>query len=153
MMLGVVKSESCRPLGAGSRGRSFFLPVVALTIIAFLDCCAPALSLQGRVRGGGGVPFGPREGVASYYGKEFNGRKTASGERFDMYKFTAAHRTLPFGTMVKVTNVQTGTWTVVRINDRGPFSRSRIIDLSYAAAAALGIDKTGKARVRIDVVR
>lgn len=97
--------------------------------------------------------FGPREGMASYYGKEFNHRKTASGERFDMNKFTAAHRELPFGTMVKVTNLTNGKSVVVRINDRGPFKRDRIIDLSFAAAKAIGLMGAGTARVRIEIVK
>jgi|GEM_PF-2441308 rare lipoprotein A (peptidoglycan hydrolase) len=151
MMPDIVKSESCRP--ASSRGRLLVVPLAASLVVAFLDCCAPALSAHARPSAGWSGAFGPTVGIASYYGKEFNGRKTASGERFDMNKCTAAHRTLPFGTMVKVTNMQTGASVVVRINDRGPFSRARIIDLSFAAAAALGIDKTGKARVRIEAAK
>jgi rare lipoprotein A len=97
--------------------------------------------------------FGPREGIASFYGREFNGRKTASGEKFDMNKFTAAHRSLPFGTMVRVTNLSNGKSVAVRINDRGPFKRYRIIDLSLAAARAVGIVGTGTARVRLEIVK
>lgn len=113
--------------------------------------CAPSLTMS---RGSGNtVSFGPREGMASFYGREFNGRKTASGERFDMHNFTAAHRELPFGAMIKVTNLSNGKSVVVRVNDRGPFTRSRIIDLSFAAAKAIGIDKTGTARVKLEIIK
>lgn len=100
----------------------------------------------------GSASFGPREGVASYYGKEFKGRKTASGERYSDRKFTAAHRMLPFGTMVRVTNLYNGKSVIVRVNDRGPFKKDRIIDLSLAAASAIGIVGVGTGRVRIEIV-
>ena len=91
-------------------------------------------------------------GEASWYGQDFHGKPTASGEPYDMWAHTAAHRELPFGTTVRVTHLGTGASTVVRINDRGPFVRGRIIDLSLAAARDLGLDRTGTGRVRIDVV-
>lgn len=92
-------------------------------------------------------------GVASYYAHKFHGRRTASGERYSRHKLTAAHRTLPFGTMVKVTDAKTGKWLVVRINDRGPHNHKRIIDLSYEAARQLGMVKgKGLLKVRIRVV-
>lgn len=87
------------------------------------------------------------QGKASWYGLKFHGRRTASGEPFDMHELTAAHQTLPFGTRVRVRNVANGREVVVRINDRGPRVRHRIIDLSKAAAAALGILKAGEAPV------
>ncbi len=89
------------------------------------------------------------EGIASWYGPGFHGRRTASGERYNMYAFTAAHKLLPMGTKVLVINLENGRRTVVRINDRGPFVKGRIIDLSYAAARALGMHRKGTARVRI----
>lgn len=89
-------------------------------------------------------------GVASYYGGNFHGRKTASGELYNKHKLTAAHRTLPFGTLVKVTNIRNGKWVIVRINDRGPYSKKRIIDVSFRAARHLGIN-TGKGIVRVKV--
>ena len=92
-------------------------------------------------------------GVASWYGKPFHGRKTASGERYNMNKMTAAHRTLPFGVVVKVTNLDNGRSIKVRITDRGPFVKGRIIDLSRAAARKLDMIGTGTVRVRIAVVR
>jgi rare lipoprotein A len=91
-------------------------------------------------------------GVASYYGHRHDGRQTASGERFDMRELTAAHRTLPFGTRVRVTNLENGRSVIVRINDRGPFKEERILDLSYAAAEELQLIAPGKARVRLDVL-
>ena len=92
-----------------------------------------------------------QEGMAAWYGTKFNGRKTASGERFNMHTCTAAHRTLPFNSLVKVTNLKNKASVVVRINDRGPFVKSRIIDLSRAAARKIGLDKTGTAPVRIEL--
>jgi rare lipoprotein A len=93
-----------------------------------------------------------QEGLASWYGGKFQGRQTASGEIFDTNEFTAAHKTLPFGTIVKVTSLENDKSTVVRINDRGPFIPGRIIDLSRAAAAAIGLAGTGVAKVRIEVL-
>ena len=91
-------------------------------------------------------------GKASYYAKSFNGGKTASGEVYNMYANTAAHRTLPFNTMVKVTDMLTKKSSIVRINDRGPFSKDRVIDLSYASAKKLGIINRGVANVKIEVL-
>lgn len=91
-------------------------------------------------------------GTASYYGREFHGRRTASGERFDMNALTAAHRTLPFGTRLRVTNPRTGQSVVVRINDRGPFHDSRLIDVSHAAASQLGLIARGKGTVELAVI-
>lgn len=91
----------------------------------------------------------PQNGKASWYGKQFQGRKTASGERFDRNQLTAAHRTLPFGTMVLVKSQTTGKSVRVRINDRGPFTEGRIIDLSQAAAAELGMLQKGEDTVEI----
>lgn len=88
-------------------------------------------------------------GIASWYGHPFDGRKTASGEIYDMYGPTAAHKILPLGTMVLVRNLRNGKKTVVRINDRGPFVRGRIIDLSYEAARKLGMARRGTAPVKI----
>ena len=90
------------------------------------------------------------EGQASWYGGRFHGRKTASGERFDQHALTAAHRSLPFGTRVKVTNLNNQQSVVVRINDRGPYARSRLIDVSNKAARQLGMLKSGVAPVRIE---
>ncbi|WP_286668822.1 septal ring lytic transglycosylase RlpA family protein [Thermosynechococcus sp. B0] len=91
-------------------------------------------------------------GIASWYGPGFHGARTANGERFDQDALTAAHRTLPFGTRVRVTNLQNGRSVVVRINDRGPFTGGREIDLSRGAAAAIGLIGAGVGPVRIDVL-
>jgi rare lipoprotein A len=88
-------------------------------------------------------------GVASWYGTKFNGRATSSGELYDICRFIAAHKTLPLPSTVRVTNLDNGRSVVVRVNDRGPFHAGRIIDLSYAAAVRLGVDRTGTARVEV----
>jgi rare lipoprotein A len=91
-------------------------------------------------------------GQASWYGPKFDGHRTASGERYDMHGLTAAHPSLPFGTLVQVTNLENGRQVVVRINDRGPFGRRRVIDLSYAAARELAMVGPGTARVELALV-
>lgn len=91
-------------------------------------------------------------GTASYYGREFMGSRTASGERFNPNALTAAHRTLAFGSRVRVTNLRNGKDVVVRINDRGPHTKGRIIDISYGAAKQIGMHRSGTARVRLNLV-
>ena len=91
-------------------------------------------------------------GIASWYGSAFHGRRTASGERFNQYALTAAHRTLQFGTRVKVTNLRNGRSVIVRINDRGPYVRGRIIDLSRGAARIIGLVRSGTGSVRIEIL-
>ncbi len=91
-------------------------------------------------------------GAASWYGPDFHGKKTASGETYNKYAYTAAHKTLPFGTKVRVTNLNNNKSTNVVINDRGPFKSGRIIDLSYSAAKDIDMIGTGTARVRINAV-
>lgn len=91
-------------------------------------------------------------GVASYYGRRFHGRRTANGERFNMNEMTAAHRTLPFGSRVRVTNTSNGRSVVVRINDRGPFIRGREIDVSRAAAEEIGMIRRGHSNVEIELL-
>lgn len=93
-----------------------------------------------------------QEGVASWYGTKFHGRRTSSGEPYDMLQLTAAHKTLPIPCFVKVTNKDNGKQLVVRVNDRGPFAKSRIIDLSYAAAHKLGMAHKGTANVVIETI-
>ena len=92
------------------------------------------------------------EGLASYYGKKFHGRRTSSQEVYDMYAFTAAHKTLPLPSFARVTNLDNGRSIVVRVNDRGPFHAGRVIDLSYAAAVKLGYRDRGTARVRVEAL-
>jgi rare lipoprotein A len=91
-------------------------------------------------------------GTASWYGRDFHRKRTASGERFNMNDLTAAHRSLPLDSLVRVTNLENGRAVVVRINDRGPYERGRIIDLSARAARVLGMKHDGVARVRLDVL-
>ena len=124
--------------------------LLAMGLLAWLAACQSM---------GPTAPFGQpaarpsfsHVGRASWYGRNHQGLTTASGEAFDMRAMTAAHRELPFGTMVRVTNVETGAAVTVRINDRGPYRRDRIIDLSAAAASALDIKEAGTARVRLEV--
>ena len=92
------------------------------------------------------------EGKASYYANQFHGRKTANGETFNMNEFTAAHPSLPFGTWVRVTNLRNGKDVIVRINDRGPFIKGRVIDLSVGAAKQIGLFKSGTAQVRVEAI-
>ncbi len=92
-----------------------------------------------------------QEGLASWYGRRFHRRHTASGEHFDMKELTAAHRTLPLHTVARVTNLANNRTVLVRVNDRGPFARGRIIDISHGAALQLGMAKAGVAQVRIEV--
>jgi rare lipoprotein A len=90
-----------------------------------------------------------QHGIASYYGQKFHGRKTASGERFNNNAMTAAHRSAPFGSRIKVTNLANGRSVVVRVNDRGPWVRGRIVDVSGVAARQLGMTGRGLTRVRV----
>jgi len=103
-----------------------------------------------------GLQYVPREdkrydesGIASWYGPNFHGKRTANGEIYDMYKISAAHKTLPMPSMVRVTNLENGRSLVVRMNDRGPFARGRVIDMSYRAAQLLGFEHQGTAKVRV----
>jgi len=118
------------------------------------------MAAKGTVKVGKGVagaatyPFRDREveGIASWYGEDFHGKKTASGETYNMYDLTAAHRTLALGSWVKVTNLDNGKEVVVRINDRGPFKKGRIIDLSLEAARRLDMISEGTAKVKLTVL-
>jgi rare lipoprotein A len=91
-------------------------------------------------------------GVASWYGADFHGKSTSSGEVYDMYQLTCAHQTLPLGTMVMVTNLENGSSLELKVNDRGPFVKDRIIDVSYAAARMLGMWEKGTASVKVEVI-
>jgi len=91
-------------------------------------------------------------GVSSWYGPNFHGKSTSSGEQYNMHAFTAAHKTWPMDTMVRVDNLNNGKSVIVRINDRGPFVSGRVIDCSYAAGKAIGLDASGVANVRLSVV-
>jgi rare lipoprotein A len=91
-------------------------------------------------------------GKGSWYGKKFHGRTTANGEKYNMYALTAAHKKLPFNTMVKVTNLSNNRSVIVRINDRGPYAKGRIIDLSYLGAKKLGYINKGVAKLKVEVL-
>jgi rare lipoprotein A len=126
-------------------GRRLLSPLLVLGTLA--ACAAPARSRAVP------VAIGHEEsGLASWYGHPYHGRRTASGEVYDMGQMTAAHRTMPFGTWVRVTSTNTGRSVEVRINDRGPFEKGRIIDLSYAAAQRLGVVGPGVIPVRLRVI-
>ena len=121
--------------------------------IVLLSGCASARSGGSRLDTGPAPVLGSEQaGLASWYGHPHHGRRTTSGEVFDMNALTAAHRTLPFGTRVRVTHEDTRRSVEVRINDRGPFVNGRIIDVSYAAAQRLGVVGAGVFRVRVRVV-
>jgi rare lipoprotein A (peptidoglycan hydrolase) len=124
-----------------------------LLLVAVLGwgLCSPGLARAEGATQAARLAFA-ETGIASWYGNQHQGRRTANGERFDMHALTAAHRSLPFGTILRVTNLRTGKAVVVRINDRGPYIRGRILDLSEAAGRALGIGKLGIAQVRIEAV-
>ena len=107
------------------------------------------VSLSNTASAKNNAPF-VQEGTASWYGGKFHGRKTASGERFNTYALTAAHRTLPMNTRLRVTNLSNGKSVIVRVNDRGPYVGKRVIDLSYSAANELGFVKRGVTKVRLE---
>ena len=107
----------------------------------------------GLTKGRADLDIGMKErGIASWYGDDFHGWVTASGEPYDMYRLTAAHRTLPLGTIVRVTNVVNGRHVAIRINDRGPYVNGRILDVSYAAAKRLGMWRDGISAIQLEVV-
>ena len=133
-------------LARAQRLATFF--ALALFVLgSLLPGDAVARSVKARVK-----KARRESGVASYYGPEFAFRRTASGEMFDPRDMTAAHRTLPFGTRIRVTNLANGRRVVLRVNDRGPYRKGRILDVSHAAARKLGFSGKGVARVRIDVL-
>jgi rare lipoprotein A len=115
----------------------------ALVLLALAAACASPRSH---------APAGAEVGIASWYGPGFHGRTTASGQRYDMYAMTAAHKTLPFGTRVRVTNLENRRSVVLTINDRGPFVTGRIVDVSKRAAQALGFERQGKTKVSLEVL-
>lgn len=129
-----------------------------ILIVVTLSACGPIFSVQDRApREGQDDPSLAKKGfvqtgVASWYGPGFHGQQSANGETYDMYALTAAHKQLPFDSRVRVTNLDNGEQVVVRINDRGPFRKQRILDLSFAAAQELDIVDPGTARVRIEKI-
>jgi rare lipoprotein A len=128
--------------------------VCALLLLLSAACLTPACAGVRARSAEPAVPYASlyEEGVASYYGRQHHGRRTASGEIFDDRRLTAAHRTLPFGTRVRVINLDNGRRVVVTVTDRGPFRRARVIDVSSRAAGQLGFLTAGTARVRLEVL-
>jgi len=135
---------------------------ILLTVIFFLVSCGSSIAYGDYVNTTGmsrkqieSIKNHPKTqiGIASYYGKKFHKKRTANGEIFNMYKVSAAHKSYPLGTKVRVTNLENGKSLKLVINDRGPFVSGRIIDLSYKAARKLGFVNQGKVKVRIDVLR
>ncbi|MFW6198326.1 MAG: septal ring lytic transglycosylase RlpA family protein [Acidobacteriota bacterium] len=136
-------SRGDRHTRAAGKGRRVALAMAGAVLLTALGACSAQTGPA--VRPGHGFDVV----VASWYGDQYHGRQTASGEVYDMYDLTAAHKTLPFGTRLRVTHPRTGRSVVVKVNDRGPFVRGRELDLSYGAADALGMVAEGVARVRI----
>ena len=130
--------------------------------MCFVVSCGPSIAYGDYVNSNGmsrkqieAIKNHPRVqvGIASYYGSKFHKKRTANGEIFNMYKISAAHKTLPLGTKVRVINLKNGKSLTMKINDRGPFAKGRIIDLSYKAAQKLGFVNQGTTKVRIEVIR
>jgi len=132
--------------GSGMKQQRVTARILATAVAGVLGTAGCSL-FHGRPTPGPG-----QVGTASWYGPGFRGQRTASGAHFDEHEFSAAHRSLPLGTRVRVTNLANGRSVVVRINDRGPFVRGRLIDVSYGAARALGMVRRGTARVRLEVL-
>jgi rare lipoprotein A len=133
------------------RLRTERLRLAVLAGSSFLLLVALLVGCTGHRRPAEGVRV-VESGTASWYGQKFHGRQTANGERYDMHGMTAAHKTLPFGTVLEVRNLDNGKVCRVRVNDRGPFVRGRIVDVSYAAAQELGLIGPGTARVELAVL-
>lgn len=131
---------------------AFFPLIVVAGVLGACSSSQEAYDLSGFHENRNYPVLESQEGVASYYSNRFQGRTTANGETYDKHMLTAAHRTWPFGTVVRVTSLESGESVIVRINDRGPHVRSRVIDLSYAAARELDMIRDGIVPVRLDVL-
>lgn len=149
MAPGSLSAEARIPVGAGRNRRASLALSLSLLAAGIASACttatqAPLSCAQARDY--------RQEGIASWYGKAHHGRRTASGARFDMHALTAAHRSLPFGSRIKVTNTANGRSVVLTVNDRGPFIAGRLLDVSYRAARELNFARAGLAEVRIETV-
>ncbi|MBX7148245.1 septal ring lytic transglycosylase RlpA family protein [bacterium] len=137
------------------KGLGKILPLVILVVL--ISACSGYNGVRSAnnesQKAGGADVVNTLFGRASWYGKGFHGRRTANGERYNMYAHTAAHKTLPFGTYVRVTNLVNDKTTLVRINDRGPFVKGRVLDLSLAAAKDVGIYQTGVGEIKLEVLK
>lgn len=138
------------------RGMSVFLFILGMAFLSvfLLSSCGGKISGKTSRNLNSSTMINPPtiEGVASWYGGKFHGRRTANGERYNMYLYTVAHKELPFDTWLSVTNIQNNRTVKVRVNDRGPFVGNRVLDLSYAAARALDLVKTGTAEVKAQIL-
>ncbi len=133
--------------------KALFVPWAAFRWLLLMFLIAPGL--EALLVAHASQPMQPLKvwhGLASWYGPKFHGRLTANGETYDMHAATAAHQTLPFGSLVRIVNPKTGKTRVVRINDRGPFVEGREIDISYGTACRLGMEDLGLARVRLELL-
>lgn len=143
--------------------KKWSFPTLLLMVFILQGCTSTArftseretgkVVFRGKKAGATDISGDQSTGIASFYGPKFHGLQTASGEVFDMYQFTAAHRQIPFGTRLKVTNLDNGKSVIVRVNDRGPFVKNRVLDLSYAAAKDIDMVTTGVANVKIEYYR
>lgn len=132
----------------------FLLLLITLSLVPACASTRPTRSQAVTTRPQAVLPDGfIQEGIASYYGSGHHGRRTASGAIFDEHQLTAAHRTLPFGTQVRVTNLDNGRRITLVVTDRGPFKKGRVIDVSSRAARDLGFLRAGIARVRVEAIR
>lgn len=134
--------------GSGSAKRASRVAVAVFACLVLFSLAATC----GNKRTPSTAEGDAQVGMASWYGKKFHGKKTASGERFNMFALTGAHKTLPFNTRVKVTSLSNHKSVKVRINDRGPWTKGRIIDLSYAAAKRIDMIEKGVIKVRVEVI-
>ena len=133
---------------------ALFTLSLGISTFSFADSVEDLLESKAPINKVNNVPKNTtsKTGLASYYAHRFHGRKTASGERFNMHAMTVAHKTLPFGTKLKVTCESTGKSVVVKVNDRGPFHGNRVLDLSYGAAKALGTVNKGVSKVKYEIL-
>ncbi len=134
----------------GSLPRLAMISILAATGSATFPADAPAATPSAAANASAAVTGGAESGLAAVYSSRLNGHRTASGQIYDPKKLTAAHKTLPFGSKVKVTNAKNGKSVIVRINDRGPMQAGRVLDLSPRAARALGIHRLGMAEVTVE---
>ena len=133
---------------------ALFTLSLGISTFSFADSIENLLESKAPINKVNNVPKNTtsKTGLASYYAHQFHGRKTASGERFNMHAMTVAHKTLPFGTKLKVTCESTGKSVVVKVYDRGPFHGNRVLDLSYGAAKALGTVNKGVSKVKYEIL-
>ena len=129
------------------------IAIVLLCCLYIVPASVWALPVSAQQADSMGPTFRTETGVASYYGGRFHGRRTANGERYDQWKYTAAHKSYPFGTLVRATNLENGKSVIVRINDRGPYVRGRIIDLSVRAAETVDLLDPGVTKVKLEILK